>query len=86
MLCIKAIVAHSMNLPTMIFDEVDSGVSVDTASKVGEMMCEIGKTIQVIAITHLPQVASQGSAHFKVYKTDTDDATLTSIQELNPEK
>ena len=86
MLCIKAIVAQNMNLPTMIFDEVDTGVSGDTASMVGELMNDISRTIQVIAITHLPQVAAHGNIHFKVYKTDTADATITGVQCLDAEE
>ena len=86
MLCIKAIVAQNMNLPTMIFDEVDTGVSGDTASMVGELMNDISRTIQVIAITHLPQVAAHGNIHFKVYKTDTADATITGVKCLDAEE
>lgn len=86
MLCIKAIVAQSMNLPTLILDEVDTGVSGDTASMVGELMGDIARNIQVIAITHLPQVAAQGDKHLKVYKTDNDIETLTSVSILNDEE
>ena len=86
MLCIKAIVAQSMNLPTLILDEVDTGVSGDTASMVGELMGDIAHNIQVVAITHLPQVAAQGNKHLKVYKTDNDVETLTSVTSLNDEE
>ena len=86
MLCIKAIVAQSMNLPTLILDEVDTGVSGDTASMVGELMGDIARNIQVVAITHLPQVAAQGDRHLKVYKTDNDIETLTSVSTLNDEE
>ena len=86
MLCIKAIVARSMNLPTIIFDEVDTGVSGDIASMIGELMGDIAHSIQVIAITHLPQVASHGSHHFKVYKTDGEDGTITNVKKLNAEE
>jgi DNA repair protein RecN (Recombination protein N) len=82
MLSIKSIVADKMQLPSIIFDEVDTGVSGDVADKMGEMMRHIAHTIQVIAITHLPQVASKGSSHYKVFKEDTEHATVTRIKEL----
>lgn len=83
MLCIKTIVAHSINLPTIIFDEVDTGVSGEIAARMGEMMQDISRRIQVIAITHLPQVAALGDNHLLVYKHDTDKQTTTSIEELS---
>lgn len=86
MLCLKAIVASRMNLPTIIFDEVDTGVSGDIAARMALLMKEIASSIQVLAITHLPQVASKGDAHFKVYKEDTDEATHTHIRLLEGEE
>lgn len=86
MLSIKSIVADKMQLPSIIFDEVDTGVSGDVANKMGEMMKHIARNIQVVAITHLPQVAAKGSSHFKVFKEDTEHATVTRIRELNPEE
>ena len=86
MLCIKSVIARSMNLPTIIFDEVDTGVSGEIAHKIGDMMGEIARHIQVIAITHLPQVASHGTSHLRVFKTDTDTQTVTSIERLNNEE
>lgn len=86
MLSIKAIIAKSMKLPTIIFDEVDTGVSGDVADKIGEMMGEMAQRIQVIAITHLPQVASRGDNHIKVYKTDVDDSTITSVKTLGSDE
>lgn len=86
MLCVKSIIAQNMQLPTIIFDEVDTGVSGEIAHKMGEMMSDISKNIQVIAITHLPQVAVKGENHYKVFKTDSDDATYTSIVELTKEE
>ncbi len=86
MLCIKTIIARIMNLPTIIFDEVDTGVSGDIASRIGDMMGDIAKHIQVIAITHLPQVAAHGMHHMKVFKTDAPDGTYTSVQVLNREE
>ena len=86
MLCIKSIIAESMNLPTIIFDEVDTGVSGDIASRIGELMDSISHRIQVMAITHLPQVAAHACHHLLVYKTDTDNETLTSVRTLNDEQ
>jgi len=83
MLCIKTITARHMQLPSIIFDEVDTGVSGDIASRIGEMMADIARSIQVIAITHLPQVAAHGNHHLRVYKTDTDVETLTCVQHLD---
>lgn len=86
MLCIKAIIADKMSLPSIIFDEVDTGVSGDVANRIGEMMAQIGRSIQVTAITHLPQVAAKGTHHFKVYKEDDEHATHTRINELTDEQ
>lgn len=86
MLCIKSIIASRIALPSIIFDEVDTGVSGDVASRMGRMMRSIADNLQVIAITHLPQVAAQGQHHFKVSKYDTDTATHTQIEELEPER
>lgn len=83
MLSIKAIVAGKMHLPSIIFDEIDTGVSGDIAARMARMMKHISETIQVIAITHLPGVAALGNRHFKVFKTDTEDATTTRVQELD---
>lgn len=83
MLCIKSIIAKSMKLPTIIFDEVDTGVSGDIANRMGDLMKEISSNIQVITITHLPQVAAKGDSHFKVYKQDTDVSTHTSVRRLD---
>ena len=86
MLCIKTIIARHMQLPSIIFDEVDSGISGDIANKIGEMMADISRSIQVIAITHLPQVAANGDHHLRVFKTDTDVETLTRIEQLDAEE
>ena len=86
MLCIKAIIANCMQLPTIIFDEIDTGVSGDIADRMGDMMKEISDKIQVITITHLPQVASKGLIHYKVYKTDNEQYTTTNIKELSTEE
>ena len=86
MLCIKSVIAQSMNLPTIIFDEVDTGVSGEIAHKIGDMMGEIAQRIQVIAITHLPQVAAHGNSHLRVFKTDTATQTVTSVERLSDEE
>lgn len=83
MLSIKYIIAKSMQLPSIIFDEIDTGVSGEIANKIGEMMKKISKQIQVITITHLPQVAALGDCHFKVYKKDNDNTTITNIKQLD---
>ncbi len=83
MLCIKSIVASHMSLPTIIFDEIDTGVSGDIATMMGEMMASIASTIQVITISHLPQVAACATSHKKVFKTDNDEGTVTSVIGLN---
>ena len=82
MLSIKSIIADKMQLPSIIFDEVDTGVSGDVASRMGEMMHNISRNIQVIAITHLPQVAAKGDWQYKVYKEDDDTTTQTQIKQL----
>jgi DNA repair protein RecN (Recombination protein N) len=86
MLCIKAITTRHMRLPSIIFDEVDTGVSGDVANMIGEMMADIANTIQVIAITHLPQVAANGEHHLRVFKTDTDVETLTQVKTLDEQE
>ncbi len=86
MLCIKAIIARHMQLPSIIFDEVDTGVSGDVANMIGEMMANISQSIQVIAITHLPQVAANGDHHLRVYKADNELETLTRVESLNQQE
>lgn len=86
MLTVKSIVAESMHLPSIIFDEVDTGVSGEIAGRMGALMAAIGKRIQVITITHLPGVAALGSRHFKVYKEDDDTSTNTRIRTLANEE
>ena len=86
MLCIKTIIAHHMQLPSIIFDEVDTGVSGDVANRVGEMMSSIADNIQVIAITHLPQVAAYGDHHLRVYKADNEIETLTRVESLDEQE
>jgi DNA repair protein RecN (Recombination protein N) len=86
MLCIKALVSDRKGMPTLIFDEIDAGVSGEIADKVGGIMDQLSKGRQVMAITHLPQVASRGADHFVVFKEDTSDATYTRIRKLQSEE
>ncbi|WP_279121361.1 DNA repair protein RecN [Muribaculum intestinale] len=86
MLSVKSIIASRMQLPSIIFDEIDTGVSGDVANRMGLMMRDISRSIQVMAITHLPQVAALGNAHYKVYKIDDEDATHTHIRQLDREQ
>lgn len=83
MLSLKSIIASHMQLPSIIFDEIDTGVSGDVACRMGEMMSGISSNIQVITITHLPQVAAKGASHYKVYKEDDATATHTRIVKLD---
>lgn len=86
MLSIKSIIANSIELPSIIFDEVDTGVSGDVANRMGLMMLDLAAGLQVIAITHLPQVAAKGKVHFKVFKEDDDLSTHTRMERLTPER
>lgn len=86
MLIIKALLAKSKELPTIIFDEIDTGVSGEVAKNLGAIMREMSQYMQVIAITHLPQIASCGSNHYKVFKTDDATTTQTQIVRLKPEE
>lgn len=87
MLCLKAMMARYTNMPSMIFDEIDTGVSGSVADKMGEMICSMGDYMQVFAITHLPQVAAKGDAHYIVTKTfESDDRAVTSIRRISGEE
>ena len=87
MLCLKAMMARYTNMPSMIFDEIDTGVSGSVADKMGEMICSMGDYMQVFAITHLPQVAAKGDAHYIVTKTfEPDDRAVTSIRRISGEE
>ncbi len=82
MLAVKSILAAQSNLPTIIFDEIDTGVSGEIAKKMGEILKKMGNNMQVIAITHLPQIAGKGATHFKIFKEDNEVATQTKIVRL----
>ena len=83
MLCVKSMVAGNAALPTIIFDEIDSGTSGEIADKMAGIMQDLGRKMQVITITHLPQIAAKGKVHYFVYKEDTDERTLTRIRALD---
>ena len=83
MLSIKSIMAKYKQLPSIIFDEIDTGVSGEISKKMGLIMKELGTKIQTFSITHLPQIAAMGESHFMIYKNDTDGYTKTKISRLN---
>jgi DNA repair protein RecN (Recombination protein N) len=83
MLAIKSLIAGKSDLPTIIFDEIDTGVSGEIAHRMGEIMLQMSRTMQVITITHLPQIAAKGEHHFRVYKDDSGQQTETYIQRLS---
>ncbi|WP_019669468.1 DNA repair protein RecN [Eudoraea adriatica] len=82
MLVIKSILARYEHLPTLMFDEIDSGVSGEISNRMGDIMHKMSRNMQVFSITHLPQIASKGDHHFKVFKTDKEDSTQTQMKEL----
>lgn len=86
MLSLKSLVSESRMLPTIIFDEIDAGVSGEIADKMGNILRKMSKGIQLVNITHLPQVASKGDSHYFVYKQDNEKATYTHIKLLTPEE
>ncbi len=83
MLAIKALISSAKTLPTIIFDEIDTGVSGEIADRMGQVMKQMAAHLQVVTITHLPQVAGKGDAHFKVYKEDSETDTQTHIIRLD---
>ena len=83
MLAIKSILSKYKQLPTIMFDEIDSGVSGEITNKMGLIMLEMSQYMQVFAITHIPQIAAKGHTHFKVFKEDVDNVTLSNLKELN---
>ncbi|WP_044173149.1 DNA repair protein RecN [Flectobacillus major] len=86
MLAIKYILANKRALPTIVFDEIDTGISGEVSIKVGNMMREMSKSHQIIAITHLHQIAAQGAAHYFVYKDNSADRTVSRIKKLSKEE
>lgn len=86
MLAVKSIIAKNYNLPTIIFDEIDTGVSGEVALKMGEIMKDMSQNMQVFAITHLPQIAAKGNQHYKVFKYNTENSTVSEIKLLTNEE
>jgi DNA repair protein RecN (Recombination protein N) len=86
MLSIKSLISKSKALPTILFDEIDSGISGETADKMGNILKGISQDMQVINITHLPQIAAKGDLHFLVYKEDNDRETVTRLKQLSQEE
>ncbi len=86
MLTIKSILAEYEHLPTMMFDEIDTGVSGEISNRMGEIMQQMGNTMQVFSITHLPQVASKGKQQFKVFKEEGANGTTTQMKILNADE
>ncbi len=86
MLCIKSLVAQSVDLPTMIFDEIDTGISGEAARQVGIILKELAEKRQIICITHQPQIAGKAAAHFFVYKEIINDKVKTNIRLLSTDE
>ncbi|HZF99658.1 MAG TPA: DNA repair protein RecN [Chitinophagales bacterium] len=84
MLCLKSLVAHTMQLPTLIFDEIDIGISGETAQRVGKVMKDLGATHQVVCITHLPQIAAKADKHFFVFKEAAGETVQSKVRVLDP--
>ncbi|MDG1393499.1 MAG: DNA repair protein RecN [Flavobacteriaceae bacterium] len=86
MLAIKSVLSKYQQLPTIMFDEIDTGVSGEIAHKMGDIMEQMSAYMQVFSITHLPQIAAKGQSHFKVFKQDIKDSTVTSLKKLSKEE
>jgi len=86
MLCVKSLIAKSMDLPTLIFDEIDTGISGEAAKQIGVIMKELAAARQVICITHQPQIAGKADSHFLVYKAVTNDTVSTGVRLLNTDE
>jgi DNA repair protein RecN (Recombination protein N) len=85
-LCIKSLIADAMTLPTLIFDEIDTGVSGEVASRMGEILASLAKKHQVLSITHSPQIAGKADKHYFVHKNDKENRTVTAVKELDEEE
>ncbi len=86
MLAIKSLVALKKALPTIIFDEIDTGISGEVAIKMGDIIKALSSNVQILNITHLPQIAGKGNHHYKVYKLDNNNSTYTSIKKLSEQE
>lgn len=85
MLSVKKVLSENTQLPTIIFDEIDTGVSGEVSNKIATIMKQMSNNMQVIAITHLPQIAAKGSNHYKVYKAEINGITTTNLKKLSKE-
>ena len=83
MLAVKSILAKYIQLPSIMFDEIDTGVSGEISNKMAAIMQQMSKSMQVFTITHLPQIAAKGDTHFKVFKEDLNGETISQIMKLN---
>jgi len=86
MLSVKKVLSENTQLPTIIFDEIDTGVSGEVSNKIAAIMGQMGNNMQVIAITHLPQIAARGNSHYKVYKEEINGVTTTNLKQLSTEE
>ena len=86
MLSLKSMMAGATALPTIIFEEIDTGTSGEIADKMGDIMWRMGNNMQVLTISHLPQIAAKGAVHFHVYKQDTDDSSATYMKQLTKQE
>src|SRR5690606_15593684 len=86
MLAVKAVLAEYKKLPTIVFDEIDTGVSGEIANKMAGILHQMSKSIQLLSITHLPQIAAKGDHHIKIYKEDSNDLTTTHLKVLDEEE
>ncbi len=86
MLAVKSILCAYTNLPSIVFDEIDTGVSGEVANKIAHVMKSMGQYMQVITITHLPQIAAIGHQHYKVFKEERDDQINSNIKVLDPKE
>jgi DNA repair protein RecN (Recombination protein N) len=86
MLSVKKILSEYTQLPTIIFDEIDTGVSGEISNKIAQIMQQMSQHMQVITITHLPQIAAKGAHHYKVFKSDVNSKTTTNLKQLSPKE
>jgi DNA repair protein RecN (Recombination protein N) len=86
MLALKSLIGKKMQMPTLIFDEIDTGISGETAVRVGEMMKDLSQNTQLIVVSHLPQIAAGADVHFEIFKNETGDKTISGVRKLSPEE
>ena len=86
MLAIKKVLSENTQLPTIVFDEIDTGVSGEVSNKIATIMQQMSTQMQVITITHLPQIAAKGNQHYKVFKEEINNVTTTSLKQLSEDE